>query len=208
MQAIELTEAKPSYPAQTAYRTIRKQIAALGAGTGVVAVTSCAPNEGKSTVAYHLACAFAECGAQTLLIDADLHNSTLREIRKSGTVKWGLAHVLVGQRAFGDALCRTDVKNLDIVFAGPPMKHTQEALDDDCFREIIQNARSAYQCVVVDTPPIGVVVDAAVVARLCDGVALVVEAGNVSGRFVRRVKKQLEKAGCRVLGAVLTKAAP
>jgi len=205
MQEIELKKVEMDFHVREAYKTLRSNIEFSGEDVRVVAVTSCAPSEGKSSTSYHLARAFAENGNSVLLIDADLRKSVMRSLHKRGRVRLGLVHGLVGKNAFDDIRCKTDLANFDMVFAGPVPPNPSELLGNKRFREIIEKARKQYNYVIIDTPPIGSVIDGAVVAKVCDGVMLVVEAGNVSYRFAQKVKEQLEKAECRILGVVLNK---
>ena len=78
-------------------------------------------------------------------------------------------------------------------------------MEDPLFKELIEAARKDYDYVVIDTPPMGNLIDGAIIASQCDGAALVVEAGAISYRRAQKVKSQLERSGCRILGAVLSK---
>ncbi|MCL2718120.1 MAG: polysaccharide biosynthesis tyrosine autokinase [Lachnospiraceae bacterium] len=205
MQEIELKKVEMDFHVREAYKTLRSNVEFSGEDIRVVAVTSCAANEGKSSTSYNLARAFAENGSRVLLIDADLRKSVMRGLHKRGRVRLGLVHALVGKSTFDDIRCKTDVPNLEMVFAGPVPPNPSELLGNKRFKEIVKNARKEYHYIIIDTPPIGSVIDGAVVAKVCDGVMLVIESGNVSYRFAQKVKEQLEKAGCRILGVVLNK---
>ncbi|MFQ7501541.1 MAG: CpsD/CapB family tyrosine-protein kinase, partial [Blautia coccoides] len=89
------------------YRTLRTNLEFTGVENRVIAVTSCTPNDGKSTVAYNLALALAESGRNTLLIDADMRKSVLvHRLRVEGALK-GLSHYLSGQNELGDVVYGT-----------------------------------------------------------------------------------------------------
>ena len=102
MQEIELKKVEMDFHVREAYKTLRSNIEFSGEDVRLVAVTSCAPNEGKSSTSYHLARAFAENGSRVLLIDADLRKSVMRGLHKRGRVRLGLVHALVGKSTFDD----------------------------------------------------------------------------------------------------------
>ena len=78
-------------------------------------------------------------------------------------------------------------------------------LSEDLFRTFMKEIRNYYDYIIVDTPPIGSVIDAAVIARYCDGGIFVVEPGVVSYKMAQKCIRQMEKSGCRLLGAVMNK---
>ena len=85
----------------------------------------------------------------------------------------------------------------------PP--NPSELLEQDAFEALIRGAREAYDYVLIDTPPIASLTDAAITAKLSDGAILVIESELVSYRVAVKAKEQLEMSGCRLLGAVLNK---
>ena len=129
----------------------------------------------------------------------------MRQRHKRGKVRLGLVNYLVGKCELEEALCETDIDNLYMVFSGPVPPNPSELLGSWKFTEMIQKAREEYDMVIIDTPPLGSVIDAAVVSKCCDGAVVVIAAGNVSYRFARKVKEQLDVAECRILGCVLNK---
>ncbi len=198
-------EENENYRVREAFRTLRSNIEFSGRNIRVVAITSCTPNEGKTSCAMNTARAFAESGKRTILVDADMRKSVIVGRYKTGSVRLGLTHYLVGQDSLDDVLCKTDVKNLDIIFSGPVPPNPSELLGSNLFAEMIDSLRERYECVVIDTPPLGSVIDAAVVSTKCDGTVIVIENNSVSYRFVQHVKEQLDVAGARILGVVLNK---
>ena len=94
---------------------------------------------------------------------------------------------------------------MDVIFAGPSTPNPAELLGNAKFEEMLCGAREHYDYVLIDSPPLGSVIDAAIIARNVDGAVIVVESGVISYKMVQKVKGQLEKSGCRILGAVLNK---
>lgn len=193
------------YRIKEAFKTLRSNIEFCGENVRIIAVTSCTPNEGKSSVAMEMARAFAEAGNRTILLDADMRKSVLVGRYKTGAVKLGLTHCLIGKAKFSDVICTTNIPDLYVTFAGPVPPNPSELLGGGAFESILKNLQKLFDYIIVDTPPLGSVIDAAVVAKQCDGTVLVIENNAVSYKFVQKVKEQLDKTGCRILGAVLNK---
>lgn len=190
-----------------AYKALRANITFLGKHVRVIAVTSTLANEGKSDVTFNTAHAFAETSRKTLIIDADNRNSSMLEtLGVEGEVKV-LADYLSGEvDDCSEIICETDVPYLSIIFARPKTANPSELLDSKRFKELIAAVRNDYDYVFIDCPPLGAVIDAAIVARETDGVILVIEEGTADRKAIRKVKEQLEKANVRILGTVLNKA--
>lgn len=193
-----------NYEIQEAFKTLRTNIEFFGDSVEVVCVTSALPGDGKSTVSYNLARAFAEAGRSTLLIDADLRKSLLRKaICRSGDPGAGLTYYLIGRKKYEETVCATDYPNLSVIFSGQFPPNPSELLGSNRFAKLIEKAREDFSIVIVDTPPIGSVIDAAVVAKVCDGSVLVLKEGAVSYRYAQHCKEQLEASKAPILGCVL-----
>ncbi len=206
MQSVKLQfDQKSDYRVKEAYKTLRSNIEFSGSDIKVIAVTSCTPNEGKSSVAMEVARAFAEAGSRTILIDADMRKSVLVGRYRTGAVRRGLSQCLVGRTALEDTVCETNIENLYLIFAGPVPPNPSELLGTELFERMLGYLRKAFDYVIIDTPPLGSVIDAAVVAKRCDGTLIVVENNAVSYRFVQKVKEQLDKTESKILGGVLNK---
>ncbi len=205
MQNIELKQEELDFRSSEAFKTLRTNIEFSGEDVKVVCVTSCTPNEGKSNISFELAKSYAQMGKKVLLLDADLRKSVMRQRHKRGRVRLGLVNYLVGKTDFQNALCSTDVKNFYMVFSGPVPPNPSELLGNSRFRKMVEEARQEYDMIIIDTPPLGSVIDTAVVSKCCDGAVIVIASGETSYHFVRKVKEQLETADCRILGCVLNK---
>jgi capsular exopolysaccharide synthesis family protein len=104
-----------------------------------------------------------------------------------------------------DVIYLTQVPRFCIVFSGPPVPNPTEILEKEYFVELIKFARKHFDYVLIDCAPIGATIDAAVVAKYCDGAVIVVAQGHTERRMLLGVKKQLEIAGVHILGVVLNK---
>lgn len=193
------------YESSEAYKALRTNIQFCGDDKKVIVLTSCTPDEGKSTVVLHLAKSLAEAGKKVLLVDADLRKSIMTgNFSIEGEIK-GLAHFLSGQTFLKDVIYGTDQKNLDVIFAGPVPPNPAELLGERLFKEMLKYARGQYDYILLDSPPLGSVIDSAIIAEECDGAVIVIEAEVISYRFVQEIKAQLEKSNCPILGTVLNK---
>ena len=144
-----------------------------------------------------LARSLTESGKRVLLIDTDMRKSVyvgrLRATASDGGEIYGLSHFLSGQ------------KGLFMIFAGPSVPNPTEILEKNYFIELLKFAKEHFNYVLLDCAPIGAAIDAAVIAKHCDGAILVISQGMASSRLIQNVKKQLEVSGVRILGAVLNK---
>lgn len=202
---IEIKPQKLNHNADESYKSLRTNLLFCGSDKKVIAITSCTPNEGKSSVTLNLAISMAEAGKKVLLIDADLRKSVLiGRTRVNESVK-GLAHYLSRQNILTDVICSTNVKGLHMIFAGPVPPNPAELLSSKLFHDMLVSVRKVYDYVLIDTPPLGNVIDGAVIAEECDGSVMVIESGVISYRFAQEVKGQLEKSNCPILGVVLNK---
>lgn len=188
-----------------AYKRLRTNIQFCGSDVKVIALTSTIPNEGKSSVSFNLAASIAESGKKVIFIDADLRKSVLVGRYKINKAVKGLTHYLSGVNPFDEVVYSTNVDNLNVVFSGPVPPNPAELLGNKYFKSLITMLRRNYDYVIIDTPPIGSVIDAAIVAEQCDGVVLVISSGEISYKLVQKTKMQMEKSNCRILGAVLNK---
>ena len=201
LRAIE----KLDFRVREAYKTLRTNLGFSGTDVKVIALTSCMEDEGKTSVSFQLAFSLAEAGKNTILVDADLRKSVMHGRYKATREKYGLSHYLSGQIKLDDAVCVTNIPNLRVIFAGQFPPNPSELLEGENFKKLIDALRVQYDYIIIDTPPLGSVIDSAIVSRECDGVILVIESNAISYKFARNVKEQLDKAGCRILGCVLNK---
>ena len=188
-----------------AYKTLRTNISFSGDDVKVIAFTSSVPNEGKSFVTFNLTASLAEDGKRVLYIDADIRKSVTVARYGVDIETKGLAHYLSGQAKLDDIIYETNIDNFDIIFTGQVAPNPSELLGNAYFKKLIETKRDDYDYIIIDCPPLGSVIDAAIVAKECDGAIIVIETDNASYKIVQRVKKQLEKSGVRILGAVLNK---
>ena len=209
MQTVRLKNIKKQgYTMKESLRALKTNIQFCGDDNRVILITSSIPNEGKSTVSFELARSLTESGKKVLLIDTDMRKSVLvgrfRAVAENGEIK-GLSHYLSGMNKMEDVVYVTNIDRLFMVFAGPSVPNPTEILEKVYFKELIEFGRKFFDYVLVDCAPIGAAIDAAVVAKQCDGAVLVVGQGMSKARMIKGVLKQLEASGIRILGVVLNK---
>lgn len=206
MQMITINQTDTmNFRGKEAYKTLRTNIGFTGEEVKVISITSCMPNEGKSSVTMNLALSIAESGKKVLLVDADMRKSILTGRYKIKNAKYGLSHYLSGQCSLEDACSMTNYENLCMIVAGPVPPNPSELLSNQRFQRMIDQVRKFYDYILIDSPPVGGLADAMITGRVADGVLLIIESGTVSYKYAQSIKKQLELADCKILGAVLNK---
>lgn len=196
---------KLDYKSNEAYKSLRTNIRFCGSDVKVICITSSIPNEGKSNVSFQLAMSLAENGNRVLFLDADLRKSVMIGRYRPDTAVNGLTQYLTGQNELKEVIYKTNVEDMDIIFTGPIPPNPAELLGSTVFTEVLQQLRKVYDYIIIDSPPLGSVIDSAVIAEQCDGVVIVIEAGAISYKLVLKVKEQLHKGKVRILGVVLNK---
>lgn len=198
-------EMKDDYNYNESIKTLRTNIQFCGSSIRTIMFTSALPDEGKSDVSFALAESLAQIGKKTIVIDADIRKSILISRYQLRQEVFGLSQYLSGQKVLDDVIYDTNVENLSVIFAGPYSPNPAELLEEDLFGKLIENLRSYYDYIIIDTPPMANLIDGAIIATHCDGAVMVVESGAISYRLEQKVKGQIEKSGCRILGVVLNK---
>ena len=203
MKKVELYIPEKDTKFDESIKTLRTNIQFSGADIRTVMITSSEPDEGKSEIAFHTAMAFAGLGKKVLLIDGDIHKSVLTTRYHLEREVDGLSQYLTGQKKAEDVIYPSNIDNFDILFSGPYAPNPAELFESDLMKQLLDRAEREYDYIFVDTPPVGALIEGAIIAKYCDGVILVIRSGMVSYKKVQQVKKQIEKSGCRILGAVL-----
>jgi capsular exopolysaccharide synthesis family protein len=187
------------------YRSIRTALmfSRAGAPPQKMLITSAIEGEGKTWTAVHTATAFAQTGAKTLLIDADLRRAQCHDalgVDNSG----GLSEVLVGQLDPGDSVRLIEDRNLFLLSAGSSVPNPAELLTSAKMLEVLRFFSEQYQYILMDSSPLMYASDTVGIATMADGVVLV--AGSATPKnSVRRAAERLALAGANVLGVVLNR---
>lgn len=192
-------------PGAEAYRVLRTnlQFTALDQPLRTLLITSSAPAEGKSLTAANLSIAFAQAGQRVLLVDADLRRPTVHKLFGLQRAWSGLTTLLAAGSRLEDMVHEVEVPNLHVLPSGPVPPNPAEILGSVRMGEFLEEARAAYDLVVLDSPPVLAVTDPCVLARRVDGVALVTRVGKVGHPQAQRAKVALEAVHARLLGVIL-----
>jgi polysaccharide biosynthesis transport protein len=187
------------------YRSLRTTILLSRAGTPpqVILISSAKPSEGKTSISTLEAIVFALNGARVLLIDSDLRRPSVH-LRFRIANKIGLTSVLTGKTSLEDALIPIPgVPSLHVLPAGPIAPMPAELLGSLQMQRLVEGLRAKYDFILIDTPPVLTVTDAAVLVSLSDGVVLVLRYGQASRNVVARASEILLRSGAHLLGVVL-----
>lgn len=217
-QAAILDDSRPVVAAQPAgseaeeFRRIRTNLSFLTTtatqGHGrLLVITSTDPSEGKTTVSCNVAVALAEEGKSVLLIDADLrHPSVAHKLGIEGHV--GLSHVLSRQASPADVIQKYWKPNLHIMPAGKRPANASILLNSDLMKEMVDQALTQYDYVIIDTAPLSVASDATVFGRMAGGLVLVTGKGVVEKKELRSTATALQTAEVPILGFIFNFADP
>lgn len=202
-----VTLSAPRSPIAEAYRLLRTnfQFAAVDRPLHRIVITSPGPGDGKSTTAANLAVVFAQGGKNVILVDADLRRPQQHRIFQR-TASYGLSTALVDAATpVTSFLQPTDVPGLRLLTSGPIPPNPTELLGSQRMAQLMQALHQEADMVIVDSPPVLSVADAAILANAADGVVLVADAGRTRREMARRAKESLERAGANLLGMVLNR---
>ena len=207
MPTLEIAQKYLNYAkkAEEHYNALRTNIQLSGDDLKVLSISSVKPGEGKSTTSTNIAWAFARAGYKTLLVDADIRNSVMSGVFKSREKITGLTDFLAGTADLSNGLCDTNIENLFVIQAGPVSPNPTALLQSENFATMIDTLRKYFDYVIVDTAPIGMVIDATIITQKCDASILVTASGETKRRDALKAKEQLEQTGIPCLGVVLNK---
>ena len=188
-----------------AYKSLRTNLEFLSASSGckVILITSSVPEEGKSNVAINLATTMAAGGKKVVLVDGDLRKGSLSRYLHLNRNRPGISNVVANQCTLADALVRFKNVQFTLLPVGPLPPNPSEMLATPAVEALFKGLREYYDYVIVDTPPVSVVTDAAVMCRFADGAILVVRPGVTTTQGAQLSKKNLEAVHAHILGVVL-----
>lgn len=188
------------------YASIRSTIDyAIPRDSQVLQFTSSQASEGKTTSAVMVATQLARLGRRTLLIDADLRRPSIHKHLECDRPRKGLVEVLLGHVALKDALLPGTPENLDVLGISMPPPNPVELLSSHIFREFLENNRSRYSRIIIDTSPVMGIADAPLIASYADATVFIAEANRVHGGQAKAAVRRLRSVGANLAGVILTK---
>ena len=167
-----------------------------------VCVSSSIPNEGKTTIAVNLAISCASAGERTALVDCDLRKPTIRKYFNV-EVKKGIAEYLSGQASLSEALHQGVASNLDVICGHKSVPNPLLLIKNERFEAMIRELESAYDYIILDTPPLGIVSDALEISKSTDGILVVTRQGISEYPAIRNTISDVDFAGVNILGFIL-----
>jgi polysaccharide biosynthesis transport protein len=190
-----------------AYRSIRTSILFGGPGDQptTVLVTSSARSEGRTTLASNLGVAMAQIGLKTLVLDTDLRKPALQRIFMKDKQYCGLAEVLAGTATLDEAIGSTETEKLDVLTSGKCPENPSEVLNSPGFKNVLQQLKKKYDCVLIDSSPVGLFTDAQVIATYCDLTLLVLRADKTNRPDALLARDALLSVGTLSLGCVVNR---
>ena len=167
-----------------------------------ITLTSCIPNEGKSLISTFLAIAMSENGKKTLIMDCDYRHPS---IRRSMVLKKtrGVGGYFTGDLTLEEAIIPMGIDGLYLLDCEIKIPNPVELINSEKYSRLIAEVKEKFDVVIVDTPPLGSFIDAALIAAQTDATALIVRSGVVDKKIIKGAMDQLEKAKANVIGAVV-----
>ncbi|HET7099528.1 MAG TPA: polysaccharide biosynthesis tyrosine autokinase, partial [Terriglobia bacterium] len=198
---------QPSSVLAESYKALRTAVLLSSAPRPpqTVLLTSTHPFEGKTSTAFNLAIGLAQIGKRVLFIDADMRQHTHKRVVSTNGHP-GLSSVLTGAGPVEQSLLQLpDPPGFWVLPTGPQSPNPSDLLASQAMQDLLAELRGRFDHIVVDTPPVLLVTDAAVLSSIVDGVILVAESCVTSRASLGRAHRILEGSGANILGCVLNK---
>ncbi len=200
------TLSKPRSAIAEAFRSLRTSLRFLQQTdtTPLIVVTSASPNEGKTTTASNLACAYASAGNRVLLVDADLRNPSLHKTLGIHASK-GLANYLSGALDSRDLIQMTDIPNLYLLPAGTLPDDPAELLSSPHMQTLLDSVKRDFDQIIIDSPPVLGLADALILAELSSATLLTVRAEYTRMATLQNALTRLRRANAPLTGILLNR---
>lgn len=208
MKTLQITRFAPlDYSTNEALNTLSTNLSFSGNDVKKIMLTSCRNQEGKSFLSMNLMRTLATMGKRVILVDADLRRSALVSQYGIKTPEkiMGLTHYLAGMCSLDDIVYETNIPDAYLILAGHVVANSLSLLNAPRLTKMLNLLVKTFDIVLVDSPPVGLIIDAAQIAKSCDGVLFVVSENAISRNELAAATKQISQTGCPILGAVLNK---
>jgi capsular exopolysaccharide synthesis family protein len=196
---------RPNAPAAEAYRALRTAILLSSADEPIRVLLTTSPlgGDGKSTISYNLAVAFAQHGRRVLVLDADMRKPSAHTFFHAPKAP-GLSEVLTGSLTFADAMIQHEsLPNLCLIPSGTTPPNPAELLDSKRFDALIEEAKKQFDLIIIDSPPVLMVTDPVILSTKTDGVLIVLRSQKTTKPVLRRAVEVLSRSYGRKLGFVV-----
>ena len=194
----------PKSSASESFRGLRTSILFSSAQQvpRVILVTSATAKEGKTLVSSNLAITMAQGGGKILILDCDMRRPRLHKLFKISRDP-GMSNILIGEAAWEKMIRPTGIENLWVIPSGPIPPNPAELVSSDLMASLIETLRGQFDRVIIDSPPIMAVTDSVAMARLTDGLVMVVKVGTTARDVITGALRQLRDMNAKILGTVL-----
>lgn len=199
-----VTHLDPKSPVSEAYKSLRTniQFARINKDFKLLAITSSGPKEGKSTTIANLAITMAQLGIKTLLVDGDLRRPVVHSIFGLSKDE-GLTQYLYDSMPFKKLIKQTVIDNLSVITCGVLPPNPSELLASKEMDKLLEKLKSEFEMILIDTPPVIAVTDAAILSTKVDGTIIVVKSGETNKNAFERAKSLIQSVKGELLGVVL-----
>ena len=207
MNKLELVRFRTlDYACKEAINTLCTNLTFVGNEKRIIMVTSTQAHEGKSFLSMNIMRTLAQLGKKVVLVDCDLRKSQIAAkygVRIQEGTGYGTVHYLAGMCSLNDVIYETGIPGAYMVPVGREVSNSLALLSTPRLRQMLSAMEERFDFVIVDAPPVGVIIDAAEIAKSCDGVIFAVRYNMIGRRELLEAKNQIARTGCEVLGAVL-----
>ncbi len=199
-----ITSYDPKAMASESFRGIRTGILFSSVDTPpkVILITSAGPSEGKTICIANVAVTMAQAGSKVIILDCDMRRPRVHHIfglpRENG-----MSSLMIGKNELKDVIIPTGIENLDIIPSGPVPPNPAEIIGSQKMTALIEELKTRYDRILIDSPPITAVTDSMLLASMSDGVVLIIKAGVTARQVVKNGLEQLKSVNANLMGAVL-----
>jgi protein-tyrosine kinase len=203
MKAFDIAD-KLNSPAEEAYNVLSTNIQyyELDKKIRTLAVTSWSPGDGKTTTAVNLSISIAKSGMKVLFVDMDLRKPIVMKHLGSNTFK-GLSNLLAGSASLDEVINATNIEGFSFISCGVKPLNPIDLIESERFTAFLETVKKQFDMIIIDTPPMGSVIDCAIIAAQMDGTLIVIKPHVMKYMNMKMMKEQLEKVNAKILGVVL-----
>lgn len=205
MKQIDITRfPKTSYAYNEAINTLCTNLSFVGSQIKKIMLTSSHAAEGKTFTSMSIMKKMADLGYSIVHVDADLRKSVIEAEYGLLGIEAGLSHFLAGKASVSEIIYETNFPGAYMIPVGKTVSNPLTLLNSSKFDALLNKLAERVDYVIVDAPPLGTVIDAAQIARSCDGTLVVIKYNSVSAKELINMKEQLEQTKCPIIGSVLS----